>query len=317
MKAPVNPGDQIDHYKVGDLVARGGVASIFRGTDMRTNRPVAIKIPDPEMESDPVFADRFRREEDIGKTLIHPGMLTVIADDHRSQLYLVTEWFEGRSLRQLLVKEKKLPPDRAVRIAYGVCDALAYIHGHGIVHRDLKPENILIDAEDHIKLIEFGSAAKAGARRITFANLTQVVGMSRYVSPEELNGRRGDARSDIYALGVVIYEMVTGKMPFPETNSFDRSLKDLVPPHELEPAISLQLQEVIYRALEPEHKRRYANAHEFALDLLHLAQVRVVDRSAQKSWKETLILKRKTLAYLSIGLIPVAIFALLLYFASR
>lgn len=111
--------------------------------------------------------------------------------------------------------------------------------------------------------------------------------------------------------------MVTGKMPFPETNSFDRSLKDLVPPHELEPAISLQLQEVIYRALEPEHKRRYANAHEFALDLLHLAQVRVVDRSAQKSWKETLILKRKTLAYLSIGLIPVAIFALLLYFASR
>ena len=137
----------------------------------------------------------------------------MFADEHRSQIYIVTEWFDGQTLRQILAA-KKLSQERAVHIVLNVCSVLAYAQNHGIVHRDLRPENFLVDAQDQIKLINFGVAAKAGARRITFTNLAQVVGVSEYISPEELNGKRDDPRSDIYALGVILYEVLTGKTPF-------------------------------------------------------------------------------------------------------
>ena len=120
-----------------------------------------------------------------------------------------------KSLRQLLTENKKLSPNRAVRIALAVCEALAYIHNHGVVHRDLRPENILVDAHDHIKLTDFRVAAKEGAPRLTFTNLSQIIGASPYISPEELKGNRGDARSDIYALGVILYECSPERSRFP------------------------------------------------------------------------------------------------------
>ena len=127
------------------------MASIFRATDLHTGRQVAIKVPHPEMESDPVFFERFRREEEIGKKLDHPGVMKVFTEDGRSQLYMVMEWVEGRLLRQILNEQRKLPAERAVRIALHLCGALDYIHSHGVVHRDLKPENIMVDAEDRVK----------------------------------------------------------------------------------------------------------------------------------------------------------------------
>ncbi len=318
MHPQVNPGDTLDHYRIDTVVARSPTASVFRGTDLQTNRQVAIKVPHPDMETDPVFFDRFHREEEIGKTLDHPGLLKVQPDDHHSQVYMVTDWFEGKPLRQILDEEKKLSPERAVRIASGICDALAYIQSHGIVHRNLKPENVLVDVHDHIKLINFGTAAKTGSRRITFTNLAQVVGMSEYISPEELNGKRCDARSDIYSLGVMLYEMVTGQTPFPGTRPYDRVLKHPVPPREIEPAISPQLQEVIYRALEREPKNRYGNAHDFGMDLNHLDRVGVSDRPEIRDWQQlrSQPLKR-ILIYVSIGLIPITIFGLLIYFARH
>src|ERR1700745_1330831 len=120
MKIPVHPGDQIDHYQIDGVADDYGPTSVLRGTDLRTNQPVAIKIPHPEVESDPVFIERFQREEEIGKSLDHPGILKVFADEHRSQSYIVTEWFDGRPLRQMLAG-KKLPHERAVRIALNVC----------------------------------------------------------------------------------------------------------------------------------------------------------------------------------------------------
>jgi serine/threonine-protein kinase len=144
------------------------MASIFRGTDLRTGGTVAIKVPHPEMESDPVFFDRFHREEDIGKALDHPAVMKVFSDDDRSKMYMVMEWVDGKLLRQILTEEKKLTPERAIRITLGICEALQYIHSHGVVHRDLKPENIMVDPEDHIKLIDFGIAGQEGARRLTF-----------------------------------------------------------------------------------------------------------------------------------------------------
>ena len=274
------------------------------------------------MESDPVFFDRFHREEEIGKLLDHPGIMKVFDDEKRSQGYMVMEWAEGRLLRQILTEQKKLSIERAVKIALGICDALAYIHGRGIVHRDLKPENIMVDAEDRIKIIDFGIAGQTGARRLTFAKLSQVMGTPDYISPEQVKGKRGDARSDIYALGVMLYEMLTGRAPFQGPNPFaimnDRLLNNPVPPREIEPAISPQLQEIVYRALERDPKNRYANAREFAADLEHQDRVGVAERPELRDWRKRRTPRgRKVLVYVLLALIPAIIFGLLLYFAKR
>src|SRR6202050_61666 len=128
-------GDTLDHYRIESVVARSGMASIFRATDLNTGRQVAIKVPHPEMESDPVLFDRFHREEEIGQTLDHPAVMKVFTDGDHSQIYMVMEWVEGRLLRQILAEQKKFPPERAIKITLGICDALTYIHSKGIVHR--------------------------------------------------------------------------------------------------------------------------------------------------------------------------------------
>jgi serine/threonine-protein kinase len=274
------------------------------------------------MEGDQVFFDRFQREQEIGRHLDHPGVMKVFADDRRSQNYMVMEWVEGKLLRQILNEEKKLPQERAVKIALGICHALGYIHGHGIVHRDLKPENVMVDDKDSVKLIDFGLAAQTGARRITFAKLSQVLASPEYISPEQVQGKRADARSDLYALGVMLYEMVTGKRPFQGSNAFEimnsRLMNAPIPPRQIDPSISPHLQEVIYRALEREPQYRYANAHEFVFDLEHLDQVGVAERPEFQDWKKRHTARaRKVLLYTAIVLVPLLIFALLLYFARR
>src|SRR5438105_13318668 len=148
----IHPGDTLDDYRIEGVTARSGMASIYRGTDLRTGRPVAIKIPHPEMEADPVLVERFQREEEIGTKLDHPGVMKVYADREHSTIYMVMEWADGRLLRQIVSEQKKLPVERATRIMLAVLDALEYIHTHGVVHRDLKPENIMVDSEDRIKL---------------------------------------------------------------------------------------------------------------------------------------------------------------------
>jgi serine/threonine protein kinase len=298
------------------------MASIFRATDLQNDRIVAIKVPHPEMESDPVLFDRFHREQDIGRSLDHPGVMKVFEDKDRSQIYMVMEWVDGKLLRSILTAEKKLPPERAVKITIGIAEALAYIHSRGVVHRDLKPENIMIGPEDRIKLIDFGIAGQEGARRLTFAKLSQVMGTPEYISPEQVKGKRGDGRSDIYALGIMLYEMLAGKAPFQGPNPFaimnDRLLNNPIPPREIDPSISPQLQEIIYRAIERDPKNRYATAAELVHDLQHQDQVGVEERTELHNWK-----KRRTpwvrqiLFYIMLALIPVVIFGALLYFAKR
>src|SRR6202521_1814940 len=318
----LHPGDQLDHYRIDGLVARSGMASIFRGTDLRNGRQVAIKIPHPEVESDPALFDRFHREEQIGKALDHPGVMKVFADENRSRVYMVMEWVEGRLLRHVMRELGKLPQERAIRIAIAICDVLDYIHRNGVVHRDLKPENIMVDSEDRIKLIDFGLAGGTGMRPLTFARLTQSMGTPDYISPEQVKSKRGDARSDIYALGVMLYEMLTGEVPFHGPNAFaimnDRLLNNPIPPRELNPEISPQLQEIIYRALERKPENRYASIREFAHDLRNQAQVGVAERPELRDWrKRRSPWGRKILFYVFLALIPVVIFGLLLFVAMQ
>lgn len=318
----LHPGDQLDHYRIDNLVARSGMASIFRGTDVRNGRQVAIKVPHPEVESDPALFDRFRREEEIGKTLDHPGVMKVFVDEDRTQVYMVMEWVDGRLLRKIIDEEHNLSPEHAVHLTLRILDALGYIHSRGVTHRDLKPENIMVDEKGAIKLIDFGIAASSKSRRLTFAKLSQTMGTPDYISPEQVKGKRGDARSDLYALGVIFYEMLTGKVPFSGDNPFlimnDRLLNNPVPPREIDPNITPQLQEIIYRALERDPKNRYPNARDFTWDLEHQDQVGVSDRMEMHDWKQRRTpWPKRILFYVMLALIPVVIFLLLLYVAKH
>jgi len=310
-------GAQLDHYRIEGVAARSGMASIFRSTDLRNGRQVAIKVPHPKI-ADTGFLASFHREEQILSQLDHPGIMRVMSNDGRTQLYMVMEWVKGGELRQILRSWKKLPAERATRIALEICNALSYIHAQGIVHRDLKPENVMVDVEDHITLIDFGIAVRAEAPRAPAAEIYEVTGSPDYIAPEQVRGEAGDARSDLYALGVVLYEMLTGKVPFQGTTRAaimqDRLQSNPVPPRERNPEITPQLQETIYRALERDPNKRYGSAREFALDLTHPESVKVADRPELRDWKP----RRRSWAQkfffgALLALIPAAVFTLLFY----
>ena len=317
----LEPGTQLDYYRIEEPVARSGMASIFRATDVRDNRTVALKIPHPDMEADPILFDRFQREAGIGEKLDHPKIMHVYGGERRSRVYMVMEWCNGRLLRQIL-SEGRITRERALRIASGILEALDYIHANGIVHRDLKPENVMVDEADNIKLIDFGIAGDSAARRLTYANFTATLGTPDYISPEQVKGKRGDNRSDLYAAGVILYEMLTGKLPFSGSSPIavmnDRLLNHPVPPMVADPSVSPQLQEVLYRALEREPARRYARAREFERDLLHLDQVGVGDRDELRNWqKRKSHMPRKILYYTALALIPVVVLLLMMLLAHR
>jgi eukaryotic-like serine/threonine-protein kinase len=304
------------------LVAHGGMATIFRAVDMRDGRVVALKVPHPEAECDPVFFDRFQREILIGRKLNHPGAVKTLNNGDGSRLYMVMEWVEGRLLRQAMADEGPFSIERSLRIARAICEALDHIHANGVVHRDLKPENILLDSNDGIKIIDFGIAYTAATRRLTFGKLSELMGSPDYISPEQVQGKRGDARTDVYALGVMLYEMLTGRPPFTGDNPFqvinDRLVNHPVPPREIDPEIPPQLQEILYRALEREPAKRYSSAREFASDLAHPEEVTVRERAELRDWRVRRSPQaRRLLSYAMLALVPVLVLSLLLIVARR
>src|ERR1700733_8943964 len=264
-------GDTLDHYRLDRTVARGGMATLYKATDLRDGRVVAIKVPHEEMEADPILVERFRREQEIGQEIDHPGVVKTYDGEERSRLYMVLEWVEGRLLRSVLNEatqgedgERRLPIERATNLTLQILDALDTMHKHGVVHRDLKPENIMVDAEDRIKLIDFGIAMKEDARRITFVDISSTLGTPDYIAPEQVKGQRGDQRSDIYPLGVMLYEMLVGEPPFRGPNPLavmnERLLNDVEPVRERRAEVSPELEEILRRALEREPRNRYQTA---------------------------------------------------------
>src|SRR5271169_3504907 len=279
----LQPGQRFEYFRIEAFVLRTGMTTIYRATDLRTGQLVAIKIPHPELECDPVFYSRFQREIAIGKKLKHPGVVQNLDSGEMDQLCIVMEWIDGRFLREILTEEGRLSAERATRIATGVCEALDYIHNLGVVHRDLKPENIMVGDGDATKLIDFGIAASEGMRRLTFSKFSNAMGTPDYISPEQIKRKRGDGRCDVYALGVILYEMLTAHTPFSGPSPFavmnDRLVNDPIPPRDINPEISVEMQEIIYRSLERDPEDRYATARRFAQDLEHPENVQVTDRS--------------------------------------
>jgi serine/threonine-protein kinase len=322
VETTLEPGEMLDHYRIDSVVARSGMSVLFRATDQNNGRQVAIKVPHPEMEADPILFERFKREQEIGFELDHPGVVKTFDREERSRIYMVLEWVEGRLLRVLLNQEGKLPIDRAVKITLGICEALDYMHKHGVVHRDLKPENIMVDDEDRVKLIDFGIAMKDDARRLTSVNLAATMGTPDYISPEQVKGLRGDQRSDIYALGVMFYEMLTGQAPFSGPNPLlvlnERLQRDPKPARKLNPEISAELQEILNRAMEREPRNRYSTASDMAWELEHQEQVGI-----ETPLRKPLLLGikwpsvRKILLYVGFALVPVVLFGLMLLLAKK
>ena len=320
-------GDTLDHYLLEKTIARSGMSTLYRARDLASGRQGAIKIPHAEMEKDPILLERFKREQEIGQELDHPGIVKTFDDEDRSRLYMVMEWVDGNLLRNVLNEqdehgERRLPIERAVKIALGILDALDYMHKHGVVHRDLKPENVMVDDEDNIKLIDFGIAMKEDARRLTYAGPSPMLGTPDYISPEQVKGQRGDQRSDIYALGAMLYEMLTGKVPFVGANPLvvmnERVLMDPVPARKLNPEITPQLDEILHRAMVREPRHRYSTAADMAWELEHQEQVGVDEGARRPALRHRLMVDpKKLLLYAGLVLVPVLIFGLMVILARH
>src|SRR5277367_2648140 len=265
-------GDHLDQYEITDLLAKSGMASVYRALDTETGASVALKVPYMQYESDVVFHERFRREEELGQRLDHPSIIKFLRPRDKSRMYIAMELVEGTSLRALLHANRPMPVEQALDIACKLCEAVVYLHGRRVVHRDLKPENVLVLPDGRIKLLDFGIALDESARRLTWFGLSSTVGTPDYMAPEQVGGRRGDVRTDVYAMGTMLYEMLTGYLPFASANAVGmvqakKTHEAPQPPTRYVPGLDPHLEEILLHALEPSPRDRYATAAEMLADL--------------------------------------------------
>ena len=265
-------GEVLDGYRVEGLLARGGMASIFRAVDEDSGEVVALKVPHLHYEADVVFWERFRREEEIALRLDHPNLIRARPPRReKTRVYLVMELVAGRSLAAVVREDGPLAPSRAVELARQAGEALAYLHAHGIVHGDVKPDNVLLGDDGRVRLLDFGVAHVETARRLTVSGLSASIGTPDYMAPEQLRGRAGDARADVFALGTMLYEMITGRLPYAGSDWEERlrakRLDDPLPPSVHAPGLSPALDAVVMKAIAPDVADRYPTAVDFLADL--------------------------------------------------
>jgi serine/threonine protein phosphatase PrpC len=291
----LKPGQVLDNrFQILETISRSGMATIFKATDLNTKLTVAVKVPLLQYESDPGFYSRFQREEEIGRLLDHPYILKFysVPEELRTRPYIVTEYLRGYTLSHLLTSIRPMPEKDAVKLAARVCEALAYMHGKGVVHRDLKPQNIMLCSDGTIRIMDFG-IAKAGGRRMTFAGFTPAVGTPDYMAPEQVKGKRGDDRTDIYSLGAMLYEMVVGMTPFQCENENPLVIMnarvdgDPIAPRKRNPNVSPQVEEIILHAMERDPGKRYQTAAAMKAELDDPAAVQLTgrcDRLQEPTW---------------------------------
>ena len=285
-------------YEVGDLLGRGGMAEVHRGQDTRLGRPVALKMLRSDLARDATFLSRFRREAQSAAALNHASIVAVYdhGEDHVvtqsggatiNVPYIVMEFVDGRTLRELLTERGQLEPTEAIRITEGVLDALAYSHRQGIVHRDIKPANVMIGADGAVKVMDFGIARAMADANATVTQTQAVIGTAQYLSPEQAQGQSVDARSDLYSAGCMLFELLTGRPPFqgesPVAIAYQHVGEAPPPASRYAEGIDPDLDAVILHALEKPRENRYQDAAEFRSDLQAVRLGRPVSAGAKAS----------------------------------
>jgi eukaryotic-like serine/threonine-protein kinase len=270
-RAPVS-GDLIaDRYELEELCGSGGMSSVFRAHDRQLDRRVAIKILHPRYADEREYVERFRREARSVARLSHPNIVTVIdRGEDGGRQFIVFEYVDGENLKELVARSGRLPIRRALELTLAVADGLAFAHENGLVHRDVKPQNVLLSGEGEVKVTDFGIARSLDVDH----GMTQtgtVMGTSNYLSPEQASGNPVSPATDVYSLGVVLWELLTGDVPFPGDNFVAVALRHIneEPPsvRELRPDVPARLAAAVARALEKEPGRRFASMADFAAEL--------------------------------------------------
>jgi serine/threonine-protein kinase len=324
MIADPAPGDVIDgRFAILECIGRGGMASVYRATDMTTGDVVALKVPFFEFESDPAFYSRFLREQQIGQSLDHPSIVKMLHVNGQSRPYVAMEYVDGETLWDRLQRDRPMPLGEAVRIAVDTCKGLEYLHQNSVVHRDLKPANIMLCRDESVRIMDFGLALSGAARRLTFAGFAGHAGTPHYMAPEQVKGRRGDARTDLFALGAILYEMTTGHLPYDEQPDdysmiHARLVGDPKAPRAHNQAITLQLEEIMLRALERHPEDRYQSAADFKTDLLDPASVTITGRARRLTVPTMRAQWKRFAGIVGVALIaPVVLFYILLLLLRR
>src|SRR6266481_1747758 len=318
----VSVGENLDQYKLTEVIARSGMASIFKAIDQVYGSTVAIKVPYMQFESDVVFYGRFQREEEVGRRLNHPNIIKVLTPKRKSRMYIAMEYVEGLSLRGMMREPGGMPEEKALDIARQICEALVYMHGQGVVHRDLKPENILVTTDGQIKIMDFGIALDESARRLTWSGLSSTIGTPDYMAPEQVSGRRGDVRTDIYSLGVILYEMLTSHLPYSGPNVYNvmraKTADDPQPPTAFKPDLDPKLEEIVLHAIERNPRDRYASAGQILEDLRDPSRV-IPQNRAERLHPRSLAMQnmRRRLGYVAFFTSLIGAFLFLIWLANR
>lgn len=271
-------GDQFDHFQIRVHIARGGMSDIYRAYDLLSGREVVLKIPDSMSIGDPAQYERFQRELEVMRTLDHPAVQKGSGSGTFNNMpYLVTELIDGESMRDLIQREAPFPPEESVKLIRKIADGLAHCHDHGIIHRDLKPENILITSAGQPVILDFGLALTKGAHRVTYANLSSAAGTPDYMAPEQIEGHRGDQRTDVYALGIMLFELLAGAPPFSGDNNLAvmaQHLKGGIPRlDKTQTGISTQLAAFVARCLQLKPEDRFPDMRALIDGLDHLESI--------------------------------------------
>ena len=262
-------------YRLKEKIGSGGMAEVYLADDLLLGREVAVKVLHAQFAADPAFIQRFRHEAQAAANLNHPNIVNIYDwGNEGDQYYIVMEYVEGRDLKEILRSEGRLLPERAAEIAAEVCAALQFAHRGNLVHRDIKPHNIFITELGQVKVMDFGIAREGNGGGITQTGM--VMGTPQYISPEQAQGLAVDGRSDIYSLGVVLYEILTGQLPFddpnPVTVTYKQVREDPMPPSVIDPEIPATLEAIVMKAMSKNPANRFQNAQEMKADLLRFLE---------------------------------------------
>jgi len=268
-------------YELDGVVGRGGMAEVYRARDIRLDRIVAVKTLREDLARDQTFQARFRREAQSAASLNNPSIVAVYdtGEDNTGGShipYIVMEYVDGRTLRDLLREDRRLLPERALEITDGVLRALDYSHHAGIIHRDIKPGNVMLTRSGQVKVMDFGIARAVSDAQATMTQTAQVIGTAQYLSPEQARGERVDARSDLYSTGCLLYELLTGRPPFlgdsPVAIAYQHVRENPIPPSRVDPEVPQWADAIVLRAMAKDPRDRYQSAAEMRQDIQRALQ---------------------------------------------